>query len=116
MPLGRVIYSTWYSFTPSADVQVEASATYVSNVYVYTGSRGSLTEVACALRPSLTSAVVRFTASAGVTYHVMIATYATPPVGAGVPVEGSGTPPPPPPGRRPRRGRRPAIAGVPTLR
>jgi hypothetical protein len=94
-PWGGVIYSTWYSFTPTADVLVEASASYVSDVHVYTGSRGSLTEVACALRPSLTPAVVRFTASAGATYHVMIVTYATPPVPA--PVTFTLREPPPPP-------------------
>ena len=45
--------------------------------------------------PRWTSAVVRFAASAGVTYHVMIATYATPPVPA--PVTFTLREPPPPP-------------------
>jgi hypothetical protein len=62
----------WYAFTPSADVRVTAdmlrSSNLIANVAVYTGTRGSLSEVVCSFGTS-----VRFAATAGTTYYIQVA-------------------------------------------
>jgi hypothetical protein len=73
-----VAYTAWYSFTPSTDVLVDAYASYVSSVHVYTGSRGNLTQVAC----GGFQGTVRFQATTGTTYYILVsdAPYSAPPV------------------------------------
>ena len=63
--------TVWYQFTPSEDVRVIADPFGGENSYtigVFTGTRGALTEVGC----SGGSSVV-LDASAGVTYHFVVA-------------------------------------------
>jgi len=91
--VGYVSYTIWYSFTPTNDVLVDATSTYMSAVHVYTGTRGNLTEVVCGAY----QATVHFQATAGTTYHVLVAVAATPPVPAWVTFTLQETPPPPPP-------------------
>jgi hypothetical protein len=65
-------HSVWYSFTPTQDLPVRADTAgsdYATSLGVYTGSRGALSEVACASSP----AEVTFTASANTTYFFMVA-------------------------------------------
>ncbi|MET0714868.1 MAG: hypothetical protein ABWY57_08130, partial [Mycetocola sp.] len=70
--------SVWYEFTPSTagryQVSTEGSG-YDTLLTVYTGQRGSLTEVACNdsyLPIGSYQARLRFDAAAGTTYHVAI--------------------------------------------
>lgn len=89
-----VAYTAWYSFTPSTDVLVDAYASFVSSVHVYTGSRGNLTQVACGEYQG----TVRFQASAGTTYYILVsdAPYSTPPVWVTFSLQEVPPPPPPP--------------------
>jgi hypothetical protein len=64
-------HSVWYAFTPTRDLPVRADTSgsdYATSLGVYTGSRGALSEVACASSP----AQVTFTASANTTYFFMV--------------------------------------------
>jgi hypothetical protein len=64
--------SVWYSFTPTRDLPVKADTSgsdYATTLSVYTGSRGSLSQIVCASAP----AQVTFNASAGTTYFFMVA-------------------------------------------
>jgi hypothetical protein len=73
-------HSVWYSFTPTRDLRVKADTAgsdYATSLGVYTGSRGALSEVACASSP----AGVTFTASANTTYFLMVASAAGGPGG-----------------------------------
>jgi len=68
-------HSVWYSFTPTRDLPVKADTSgsdYATTLGVYTGSRGALSEVACASSP----AQVAFNASANTTYFFMVASAA----------------------------------------
>jgi len=65
-------HSVWYSFTPTQDGIIRADASssdYNPSLGVYTGSRGALSEAACASFP----AQVTFNASANTTYFFMVA-------------------------------------------
>jgi hypothetical protein len=65
-------HSVWYSFTPTQDLPVRADTSgsdHATSLGVYTGSRGALSEVACASSP----AEVTFDAKAGTTYFFMVA-------------------------------------------
>jgi hypothetical protein len=72
--------TVWYRYTPSVTGTVAANTTgssYDTILSVYTGSQGSLTEVAC--NDDATSAVpaqVSFTATAGTTYSLMVSAFA----------------------------------------
>jgi hypothetical protein len=73
-------HSVWYAFTPTRDLPVRADTSgsdYATSLGVYTGSRGALSEVACASSP----AEVAFDASANTTYFFMIASTAGSPGG-----------------------------------
>jgi hypothetical protein len=73
-------HSVWYSFTPTRDLPVKADTAgsdYTTSLGVYTGSRGALSEVACASSP----AEVTFNASADTTYFFMVASAAGSPGG-----------------------------------
>jgi hypothetical protein len=65
-------HSVWYAFTPTQDVPVKADTAgsdYATSLGVYTGSRGGLSQVACASSP----AQVSFDATANTTYFFMVA-------------------------------------------
>jgi hypothetical protein len=73
-------HSVWYSFTPTRDLPVKSDTSgsdYATSVSVYTGSRGALSQVACASAP----AQVSFNASANTTYFFMVASAAGGPGG-----------------------------------
>jgi hypothetical protein len=47
-------HTVWYSFTPTRDMQIRADtfgSDYDTNLGVFTGSRGNLSQVACAFFP-----------------------------------------------------------------
>ena len=73
-------HSVWYAFTPTRDLPVKADTSgsdYTTSLGVYTGSRGALSQVACASSP----AQVAFNASANTTYFFMVASAAGGPGG-----------------------------------
>jgi hypothetical protein len=73
-------HSVWYSFTPTRDLPVKADTSgsdYATSLSVYTGSRGALSQIACASAP----AQVSFNASANTTYFFMVASAAGGPGG-----------------------------------
>lgn len=59
-PFGTV----WYSFTPTFSGLVRPTVTYLANLSLYTGERGSLTLVSCGADA--------YEVTAGVTYHFML--------------------------------------------
>jgi hypothetical protein len=87
-------YTAWYSFTPAADVLVDAWASHVSSVHVYAGPRGNLTQVACGGYQG----TVRFLATAGTTYSILVSDtpYSPPPVWVTFNLQEVPPPPPPP--------------------
>jgi hypothetical protein len=85
-------HSVWYAFTPTRDLPVKADTAgsdYATSLGVYTGSRGALSEVACASSP----AQVSFTATANTTYFFMVASAAGSPGGTLVFNVAEGPPP-----------------------
>lgn len=65
--------SVWYSFTPTSDTRIELDTTtsnYPATIAVVTGPRGAWNYVSCNYSPR-----VRFDATAGQTYYIMIGTY-----------------------------------------
>ena len=67
--------TVWYSFTPAQDICVQIDtfgSSYTTTVSVYTGARGSLSQVACTFSGATPGSRVRFVARAGTTYHVMV--------------------------------------------
>jgi hypothetical protein len=69
---GTNVHTVWYAFTPSADVTLTAdtsASSYLAVVCAYAGSRGALIQVANGLQQA------SFQATAGVTYHFMVADY-----------------------------------------
>jgi hypothetical protein len=70
--------TVWYSFTPTTDVRVELNtfgSSYGATLSVYTGARGSLSQLACNAFSQGQGARVRFLAQANVTYQVMVGSY-----------------------------------------
>jgi hypothetical protein len=67
--------TVWYSFSPDRDIRVYATsqAFVTSETYValYTGARGSLTQLACATFPPQ----FQWDAKAGETYYIQVGTY-----------------------------------------
>jgi hypothetical protein len=64
-------HTVWYSFTPTQDGPIRADtfgSDYDTNLAVYVGSRGALSEIACAFFPSQ----VTFAAAADTTYFFMV--------------------------------------------
>ena len=64
-------HSVWYSFTPTQSGSIAADtfgSDYNTALSVYTGTRGALSEVACASFP----AQVSFNATANTTYFIMV--------------------------------------------
>ena len=71
--------TVWYTFTATADVTVSANtfgSDYDTMLGLFTGTCGDLTEVACNDDAQGTQAEIIWTATAGVTYYVMVGEYA----------------------------------------
>jgi hypothetical protein len=69
--------SVWFAFTPTQDMRLEANtfgSNYGSVLSVYSGTRGSLTPIACNFS-SFPGIRVRFDAVAGTTYFFMVSTF-----------------------------------------
>ena len=76
--------TVWYSFTPSANLRVDANtfgSDYDTTLSVYTGSRGSLTQIACNDDSQGVQSEVVFDAVAGTTYYLMVGAYLSGPGG-----------------------------------
>lgn len=88
--------TVWYSFTAPADLRLELNtfgSDYTTTLSVYTGSRGSLTQIACnAFSSGGSGARVRFDAQANVTYHVMVGSFSA--EGANLVLNAAIAPPP----------------------
>jgi hypothetical protein len=94
--------SLWYSFTPSADVIVDADtfgSDYDTTLSAWRGTRGSLTAVACDDDTNGLQSQIEFRASAGVTYFLMAASYGSRGGNLVLSAAGSDPGPPPPPSR-----------------
>lgn len=92
---GRIGKTVWYSFTPEVETRIDADtfgSNYETTLSVYTGTRGTLTQVACNERSQGFQSRVIFTAAAGTTYHLMVGG-----VGGDAVVHVNRIPPPPPP-------------------
>jgi len=77
--------TVWYAFTPSHSKRIEANtfgSDYDTDLVVYTGTRGDLTEITCNddAGNTLQSKVV-FNAVAGETYYIMVGAFASGPGG-----------------------------------
>jgi hypothetical protein len=72
-------HTVWYSFTPSSDVSVVANtfgSDYDTTVSAYTGTRGTLTQIACNDDSGDTlQSRIAFDAAAGVTYSLMVGSF-----------------------------------------
>jgi hypothetical protein len=76
--------TVWYSFTAGSDIHVDANtfgSDYDTTVSVYTGSRGSLTQIACNDDTGGVQSQVVFQATPGVTYFIMVGAFASGPGG-----------------------------------
>jgi hemolysin type calcium-binding protein len=93
----RKLRTVWYTMTPSKEdlsksavvALSTAGSDYVATVSVYTGTRGSLTQIACG------EGQTRFTAEAGKRYFVMVGSQTID--GGNLRLEIRNVPPPPPP-------------------
>jgi hypothetical protein len=76
--------TVWYAFTPAQDIEVRAitfGSDYDTTLSVYTGSRGSLTQIACNDDLQGPQSSVIFNAIAGQTYFLMVGSFASGPGG-----------------------------------
>lgn len=93
----RKLRTVWFTFTPNEEdlrksdvvALTTAGSDYAPTVSVYTGSPGSLTQIACG------GGQTRFSASAGKTYHVMVGSQTID--GGNLRLTLQNVPPPPPP-------------------
>jgi hypothetical protein len=77
-------HTVWYSFTPSADVDVVVDtfgSDYDTTLSAWTGTRGALSQVACNDDFQSLQSRIAFTANAGVTYHLMVGSFLDSPAG-----------------------------------
>jgi PKD repeat protein len=68
--------SVWFSFTPSADMRLEADtfgSNYDTVLSAWTGTQGALNLVACNDDSGGTQSKITFSATAGTTYYFMVA-------------------------------------------
>src|SRR6266516_4699633 len=68
--------SVWFSFTPSSDMTLQAdtfASRYDTVLSAWTGTQGSLNQVACNDDYIGTQSKITFSATAGTTYHFMVA-------------------------------------------
>jgi len=72
-------HTVWYQFTPTTDMRIAANTSgsdYDTTISVFTGARGSLTEVACNDDSIFgLQSLVAFDAQAGETYHFMTGSF-----------------------------------------
>ena len=72
-------HTVWYSFTPTAGMTVQADtfgSDYDTTLSVYTGTRGSLTQIACNDNFAFSqSSRARFNATAGTTFFIMVGSF-----------------------------------------
>lgn len=77
--------TVWYTITPARKIRVELDSLeswYDTNLSVYTGPRGGLIEIACNdSQQYFGMAKLGFDAEAGVTYHIMLASWESGPGG-----------------------------------
>lgn len=76
--------TVWYAFTPSGDTGVMANtfgSDYDTTLSVYTGPRGSLTQLACNDDFDSLQSKVTFNAAAGETYFFMVGAFESDPGG-----------------------------------
>jgi hypothetical protein len=72
--------TVWYDYTPSADGYVQADtlgSDFDTVLSVWTGTAGSLSEVACNDDNGALQSQLTFAASGGTTYHLMVGSFAT---------------------------------------
>jgi hypothetical protein len=70
--------TVWFAFTPTQNIRIEANtfgSNYDTTLSVYTGSRGSLTQLACNDDSQSLQSRIRFDAVAGTTYYFMVSTF-----------------------------------------
>ena len=79
--------TVWFAFTPTLNMRIEANtfgSNYDTTLSVYTGSRGSLTQLACNDDSGSSSGFlqsrIRFDAVAGTTYYFMVSSFSFFPV------------------------------------
>ena len=73
--LDRAANSVWYAFTPAADVTVEFDtfgSDFDTVLSAYTGAQGSLTQIACNDDTDGLQSKIKWQATAGTEYHVML--------------------------------------------
>lgn len=71
-------HTVWYTFTPSADIRLDANtfgSSYDTTISVYTGSPGALTQVACNDDSAGLQSQVVFEATGGQTYYIMAGSF-----------------------------------------
>jgi hypothetical protein len=67
-------HTVWYRFTPAADATIvahTAGSNYDTTLSAYTGTRGSLTQIACNDDAIGLQSRIQFDVAAGTTYHLM---------------------------------------------
>jgi hypothetical protein len=70
--------TVWFAFTPAQNMRIEANtfgSNYDTTLSVYTGSRGSLTQLACNDDSVSVQSRIRFDAVAGTTYYFMVSSF-----------------------------------------
>ena len=79
--------TVWFAFTPTQNMRIEANtfgSNYDTTLSVYTGSRGSLTQLACnddsGSSQGFLQSRIRFDAVAGTTYYFMVSSFSFFPV------------------------------------
>ena len=75
--------TVWFAFTPTQNIAIEANtfgSNYDTTLSVYTGSRGSLTQLACNDDSGSLQSRIRFDAVAGTTYYFMVSSFSFFPV------------------------------------
>jgi hypothetical protein len=91
--------TVWYAYTPGQDMPIEANtfgSNYDTTLSVYTGTRGSLTQIACNDDTDFLQSQVIFDATANETYFFMIGAFDSGP-GGSLTFNIDFAPPPPPP-------------------
>lgn len=75
--VGRA-HTVWYRFTPAADATIVAhtdGSNYDTTLSAYTGTRGSLTQIACNDDAIGLQSRIQFDVTAGTTYHLMAGSF-----------------------------------------
>ena len=75
--------TVWFAFTPTQNMRIEANtfgSNYDTTLSAYTGSRGSLTQLACNDDSGSLQSRIRFDAVAGTTYYFMVSSFSFFPV------------------------------------